>query len=120
MIKYNSDFLFTRTPLKSLEVWQWLTSSQEKKLKIGSKNGFKPPKLEPKNSYLIGELPRGTEAEKFMYLKLSSLRNYFDYIESKEVTLPLVLGLRYYSKLQILTNRLLNVKDEKIYFKNEK
>lgn len=117
MIRYNAAFLYKESPKNCLRIWRDLLKAV--KLKDISHNSIISLLKEPRDSYLLGSLPKGTEMEQFMYLKLSSLRNYFDYIESREVTLPLVVGLEYYSKLQILTNRLLIVKNEKIYFKNE-
>lgn len=102
-----------------LVAWKWLNATTAQRLKIMQKPWFRSLLQEPKDSYLINELPIGTEAEQKMYLHLSSMRNYFNYIESKDATLVLFLGLIHYSKLQILSNRLLFIKEEKIYFINE-
>ena len=116
MIKYNAKLIKNKD---FLTAWRWLNSTPNQRLKIKTKLWYSKLLETPRDSYLLGELPLGTSAEQKMYLHLSSMRNYFDYIETREAVLPLFLALDKYSKLQILTNRLLTVKDEKIYFKNE-
>jgi len=116
MIKYNANFLKAYNARSSVRAFKWLTGDALQKVKLRQKEWYATLLQSPKDSFLLGKLPKGTDAEVHMYLTLSSLRNYFDYIESKKTTLPLILALDKYSKLQILTNRLLKVIDEEIYF----
>lgn len=85
-------------------------------------------KIETSKSYPLGpcfilnidEVLENTEYpnDLYIYLELASMRNRFDYSIRGQTTLPLLFVPEYLTEI-IHINRLLTIKDEKVYFKYE-